>query len=66
MHIADLDVGNLGANGIVGGMGIAVKALLNKWPRLARLLSAFRDGGHEVCLPHEAVNMASIWNLPVI
>ena len=31
MHIADLDAGNLGANGIVGGgMGIAVGAALSQ------------------------------------
>ena len=42
MHIADLDAGNLGANGIVGGgMGIAVgAALTQQMKKLVRLLSA--------------------------
>ena len=42
MHIADLDAGNLGANGIVGGgMGIAVgAALTQQMKRLVRLSSA--------------------------
>ena len=31
MHIADVDAGNLGANGIVGGgMGIAIGAALTR------------------------------------
>ena len=59
MHIADLDAGNLGANGIVGGgMGIAVGAALTQ--------QMHHTGKIVVCFFGEAVNMASIWNLPVI
>ncbi|MGT2846701.1 thiamine pyrophosphate-dependent dehydrogenase E1 component subunit alpha [Streptococcus massiliensis] len=69
MHIADLDAGNLGANGIVGGgMGIAVgAALTQQMKKTGRVVVCFfGDGATNEGVFHEAVNMASIWNLPVI
>lgn len=69
MHIADLDAGNLGANGIVGGgMGIAVGAALSQqMKKTGRIVVCFfGDGATNEGVFHEAVNMASIWNLPVI
>ncbi|MEW9672103.1 thiamine pyrophosphate-dependent dehydrogenase E1 component subunit alpha [Ammoniphilus sp. 3BR4] len=69
MHIADLDKGNLGANGIVGGgIPIAVgSALTSKMKNLSYVtVSFFGDGATNEGSFHEALNMASIWKLPVI
>lgn len=69
MHIADLDAGNLGANGIVGGgMGIAVGAALTQQMQNTGkiVVCFFGDGATNEGVFHEAVNMASIWKLPVI
>ncbi len=65
----DLDAGNLGANGIVGGgMGIAVGAALTQQMKKTGkiVVCFFGDGATNEGVFHEAVNMASIWNLPVI
>jgi acetoin:2,6-dichlorophenolindophenol oxidoreductase subunit alpha len=69
LHIADFDLGILGANGIVaGGIPIAVGASLafamRKEPHLA--LAFFGDGATNEGAFHEAANMAGTWNLPVI
>ncbi|MBO8162690.1 MAG: thiamine pyrophosphate-dependent dehydrogenase E1 component subunit alpha [Brevibacillus sp.] len=69
MHIADVDKGNLGANGIVGGgIPIAVgAALTSKLKRLGYVtLSFFGDGASNEGSFHESLNMASIWKLPVV
>ncbi len=69
MHIADLDGGNLGANGIVGGgMGMAVgAALTQKMKKTGNIvLCCFGDGACNEGTFHETLNMASIWKLPVI
>lgn len=69
MHIADVQTGNLGANGIVGGgLPIAVGAALSA-KRLGRkdvTLCFFGDGANNEGAFHEALNMASIWKLPVV
>lgn len=69
MHIADVDKGMMGANGIVGGGGP-----LSCGPALtAKTLGQdnvticfFGDGAAEQGTTHESMNLASIWNLPVI
>jgi TPP-dependent pyruvate/acetoin dehydrogenase alpha subunit len=69
MHIADVDRGILGANGIVGGgMGIATGAALS-----AKLLGNgrvsicfFGDGALNQGVLHEACNLSAIWKLPVV
>ena len=69
MHIADVESGNLGANGIVaGGIPIAVGAALaiKKQKRDDLALCFFGDGATNEGAFHEALNMASIWKLPVI
>ena len=69
MHIADLTRGNLGANGIVGGgIAIAVGAALTikKQRRPQIVVCFFGDGALNQGVFHEAVNMASIWALPVL
>jgi len=69
MHIADLDGGNLGANGIVGGgMGMAIgAALTQKIKKTDKIVVCFfGDGAVNEGTFHETLNMASIWKLPVI
>ena len=69
MHIADIKTGNLGANGIVGGgLPIAVGAALTA-KRLGKpdvTVCFFGDGANNEGAFHEALNMASVWKLPVI
>ncbi|WP_342364257.1 thiamine pyrophosphate-dependent dehydrogenase E1 component subunit alpha [Terrarubrum flagellatum] len=69
MHIADPSKGNLGANGIVGGgIPIAVGAALaiKKRGGGAVAMSFFGDGANNEGAFHEALNIASVWKLPVI
>lgn len=69
MHMADLDNGNLGANGIVGGgHGISIgAALTQKMKKTGKVvLCIFGDGATNEGSFHEALNLASIWKLPVI
>ncbi|MBD0864365.1 MAG: thiamine pyrophosphate-dependent dehydrogenase E1 component subunit alpha [Rhodobacteraceae bacterium] len=69
MHIADVGNGNLGANGIVaGGIPIAVGAALTS-KRLNTgkvVLCFFGDGANNEGAFHESLNMASVWQLPVV
>ncbi len=69
MHIAALDRGILGANGIVGagaglGTGAALSARLRGTDQVC--LVFFGDGAANEGIFHEAFNMASLWKLPVI
>lgn len=69
MHIADIDLGILGANGIVGGgIAIATGAALavSEMGTGQIVLCFFGDGATNQGVFHESVNMASIWKLPVI
>jgi len=69
MHIADLDKGNLGANGIVAaGIPLAVgAALTSKMKNLGYVvLCFFGDGASNEGAFHEGLNLASIWKLPVV
>lgn len=69
MHIADPDIGILGANGIVaGGMGIATGAGLSAKMRGTDQVAVcfFGDGATNEGAFHEALNMAAIWDLPVV
>ena len=69
MHIADVEAGNLGANGIVGGgHGLAVGAALTQQMKKTGkiVVCFFGDGATNEGSFHEAMNMASIWKLPVI
>jgi len=69
MHIADMDLGILGATGIVGsGMPIAVGSAMS-----ADLLGNGKvtvcfhgDGGTNQGVWHESINMAAAWNLPCV
>ena len=69
MHIAEPAKGNLGANGIVGGgLPIAVGAALSAKKRRTGSVAVafFGDGANNEGAFHEALNLASIWKLPVI
>ncbi|KOS61122.1 thiamine pyrophosphate-dependent dehydrogenase E1 component subunit alpha [Lysinibacillus agricola] len=69
MHIADMTVGNLGANGIVAaGLPLGVgAALTSKMKELGYVvLCFFGDGATNEGAFHESLNLASIWKLPVI
>jgi len=69
MHIADIESNNLGANGIVaGGLPIAVGVGLSiKMRRTSQVcLVIFGDGAANEGAFHEALNMASIWRLPIV
>jgi pyruvate dehydrogenase E1 component alpha subunit len=69
MHIADLDLGHLGANGIVGGgMPIATGAALGcQHLGLPRVVAAFfGDGAINEGTFHESLNLAALWRLPVV
>lgn len=69
MHIADQDTGNLGANAIVGGSaGIATGAAMSAKMRQSDQVAVcfFGDGALGQGLLYETMNMASLWQLPVI
>ncbi|MEV4649545.1 thiamine pyrophosphate-dependent dehydrogenase E1 component subunit alpha [Saccharopolyspora sp. NPDC049357] len=69
MHIADVATGNLGANGIVaGGVPIAAGAGLAAKMRHedSVAVSFFGDGAVNEGAWHEGVNLAAIWDLPVV
>jgi len=69
MHIADAATGNLGANGIVaGGIPIAAgAALAQKMQGKDNVVMCFfGDGATNEGAFHEAVNLAAIWQLPVV
>ena len=70
MHIADIDLGHLGANGIVGGgLPIAVGAGLAiriKGERERVVVCFFGDGALNTGEFHESLNLAAVWDLPVI
>jgi len=69
MHIADPGHGIFGANGIVGaGLPIAVGAGTAAQLRNSEgvVISFFGDGAIAQGMFHEAVNLAAVWDLPVI
>jgi TPP-dependent pyruvate/acetoin dehydrogenase alpha subunit len=69
MHIADVEKGNLGATGIVGGnLPVATGAALSiKMQDLDRcVVCFFGDGASNTGNFHESLNLASAWKLPVV
>ncbi|MDK2349386.1 MULTISPECIES: thiamine pyrophosphate-dependent dehydrogenase E1 component subunit alpha [Pseudomonas aeruginosa group] len=69
MHIADLEKGMLGANGIVGAgaplaAGAALAARLKGSDAVA--VAFFGDGGSNEGAVFEAMNLAAVWNLPCL
>ncbi|MEE8390286.1 MAG: dehydrogenase E1 component subunit alpha/beta, partial [Anaerolineae bacterium] len=69
MHIADVEKGNLGATGIVGGnipvaTGAGLAQQLLHTDRV--VLCFFGDGASNTGNFHESLNLASLWKLPVV
>ena len=69
MHIADVEAGMLGANGIVAGgipiaCGAAVSAQMRDSDEVA--VSFFGDGALSEGAFHESFNLAGTWNLPLV
>jgi TPP-dependent pyruvate/acetoin dehydrogenase alpha subunit len=69
MHVADMSVGMLGANGIVGaGIPIALGSALAHHVRGSDhiAVSFFGDGALAEGVLHESVNIAALWKLPIL
>ena len=69
MHIADINKGMLGANGVVGSnipvaTGVALSAKIKNTPQVTVVF--FGDGASSQGSLHESMNLASIWDLPII
>ena len=69
MHVADLDLNILGANGIVGatmplGAGAALAAQMRGEGQVS--VAFFGDGAANQGVFHEALNLAAVWKLPMI
>ena len=69
MHIADVDGGNLGANGVVGGgipiaPGVGLSLKMQKADKVC--LCFFGDGANNEGAFHESLNLSSVWELPVV
>jgi pyruvate dehydrogenase E1 component alpha subunit len=69
MHIADVTANNLGANGIVGGglqlaAGVGLAVQMKKKEQI--VLTIFGDGAANEGIFHESLNMAAIWDLPIL
>jgi acetoin:2,6-dichlorophenolindophenol oxidoreductase subunit alpha len=69
MHVCDMEIGMLGANGIVaGGLPIAVGAAFSNRYRKTRNVACcfFGDGASNEGAFHEAANLAGLFKLPVL
>ncbi|MFX0102407.1 MAG: thiamine pyrophosphate-dependent dehydrogenase E1 component subunit alpha [Candidatus Hodarchaeota archaeon] len=76
MHIADFTIGILGANGVVGGgipigvgagLSCKLKAQMENKPRMNVCATFFGDGAsNQGANFHGSMNMASVWDLPVL
>jgi TPP-dependent pyruvate/acetoin dehydrogenase alpha subunit len=69
MHIADQETGNLGANAIVGGSAaLATGAAMSSKMQGTNQVTVcfFGDGALGQGVLYEAMNMASLWKLPII
>ena len=69
MHIADMGLGALGANAIVGGgiphvVGAGMSYRNRKLPNVS--VAFFGDGASQQGILYEAMNMAALWKLPVV
>ena len=69
MHIADMGLGHLGANAIVGGgiphvVGAGMSYRNRREPHVS--VAFFGDGAAQQGILYEAMNMAALWKLPVV
>ncbi|MEW8959902.1 MAG: thiamine pyrophosphate-dependent dehydrogenase E1 component subunit alpha [Moorella sp. (in: firmicutes)] len=69
MHISDIELGIVGANGVVGGgIPLATGAALSAQLRNSGQVVAcfFGDGASNQGVFHESLNLAAVWRLPVV
>jgi TPP-dependent pyruvate/acetoin dehydrogenase alpha subunit len=69
MHIAEPDLGMLGANAIVGAGTVIINGAAltaQYWGKDEVAVAFFGDGASNTGAFHEALNMAAVWNLPSI
>lgn len=69
MHIADVSKGNMGANGIVGGgipLGVGAGMSIKVRGTSQAVIIFFSDGASNNGVFAESLNLAAIWNLPVV
>jgi pyruvate dehydrogenase E1 component alpha subunit len=69
MHIAEPDLGMLGANAIVGAGTVIINGAAltaQYWDKDEVAVAFFGDGASNTGAFHEALNMAAVWNLPSI
>jgi len=69
MHIADVEKGNLGATGVVGGgipiaSGVGLSIKMRSTGQV--VICFFGEGAANQGAFHESLNLAAIWKLPVI
>jgi TPP-dependent pyruvate/acetoin dehydrogenase alpha subunit len=69
MHLYDVKRGMMGANAVVGGglpaaVGAGLAFKLRDEPRVS--LAFFGDGATNIGTFHESMNLAQLWNLPVV
>ena len=69
MHLADVRAGFMATSGIVGGgipiaVGLALAAQLDGERQIA--ITTFGDGATSIGAFHEAMNMAALWELPIV
>jgi acetoin:2,6-dichlorophenolindophenol oxidoreductase subunit alpha len=69
MHLYDVERGNLGANAVVGGglpamVGAGLAFKLREESRVA--VAFFGDGATNIGTFHESLNLAQLWELPVL
>jgi acetoin:2,6-dichlorophenolindophenol oxidoreductase subunit alpha len=69
MHLYDVERGNMGANAVVGGglpatVGAALAFKLRGQARVA--LAFFGDGATNTGAFHESLNLAQLWQVPVV
>ncbi len=69
MHIADINKGMLGANGVVGSnipvaTGVALSASVRGTDQVSVVF--FGDGASSQGVLHESMNLASVWKLPAL
>ena len=69
MHMTDLEHGNLGSSSVVGsGIPLALGAAyaFSRQKRKNIAVAVFGDGASSRGTLHEAMNLSSVWNLPIL
>jgi acetoin:2,6-dichlorophenolindophenol oxidoreductase subunit alpha len=69
MHLYDVERGNMGANAVVGGglpamVGAALAFQMRQEPHVA--VAFFGDGATNIGTFHESMNLAQLWQVPVV